>query len=317
MFSVIIPLYNKEAYITKTVQSVLTQTFSEFELIIVNDGSTDNSLSIAKTINDKRIKVIDQKNFGVSIARNNGVSVSTYDNIAFLDADDWWDKNFLLEMSCILNDFPEAGIYGSKYYWMKNGKRQLSINHKGADFRGYIDYFEAYTYSLWMPLTSISTVIKKNVFNDLKGFKSNLKFGEDFDFWVRAALKYKIAYVNKPLAYYNQDISSKNKVVGTNRLFNKEAHYIFNLDYLNESEKEFPLLKKLLDRLRVQDLVNYYLKNKYSNEVNNILKKIDFKEHSIYYWMIYKMPKVLVRIFLKARWLGSQVKGRIVKISSN
>jgi len=110
MVSVIIPLFNKEVYIKKCIQSVLAQTYSNFELIIVNDGSTDGSLLKVLEFVDSRISFLTQENSGVSIARNNGVSVSKHDYIAFLDADDWWEPTFLEEMKALVETFPDAGI---------------------------------------------------------------------------------------------------------------------------------------------------------------------------------------------------------------
>jgi glycosyltransferase involved in cell wall biosynthesis len=190
MYSVIIPLYNKEKYIVKAIQSVLDQTYSQFELIIVNDGSTDNSLNVVQPYlnQDKRIRLINQRNSGVSTARNNGVKVSGFNFIAFLDADDWWHPDFLKSMKTLIEEFPEAGIYGSAYYTVKRGilrKTNLGIEE---NFKGYIDYVQAYKHSWWMPLTSISVVIPKELFYRSEGFSSKLRFGEDFDLWIRIVL---------------------------------------------------------------------------------------------------------------------------------
>lgn len=92
-FSIVIPLYNKEKSITTTINSVLNQTCGDFELIIVNDGSTDTSLEIVQSIKDERIRIINQKNGGVSSARNQGIIEAKFDWIAFLDADDLWEKD--------------------------------------------------------------------------------------------------------------------------------------------------------------------------------------------------------------------------------
>jgi len=91
MFSVVIPLYNKERSVKNTIESVLNQTFQDFEVIVVNDGSTDNSLEVVKSFNDERIRIINQKNSGVSSARNRGIKEAKYEWIAFLDADDLWE----------------------------------------------------------------------------------------------------------------------------------------------------------------------------------------------------------------------------------
>ena len=91
MFSIVIPLYNKAEYVPKTLASVLNQTYSDFELIIVDDGSTDDSLEVINSFVDNRIKIVKQKNGGVSAARNRGIIEAKYELIALLDADDWWD----------------------------------------------------------------------------------------------------------------------------------------------------------------------------------------------------------------------------------
>ena len=107
MFSIIIPLYNKAAYIEKAIRSVMCQTYQEFEVIVVDDGSTDESFAQLSVISQQlsveepdkfiKIKIVQQENQGVSTARNNGVKLAKYDYIAFLDADDWWEPTFLRE----------------------------------------------------------------------------------------------------------------------------------------------------------------------------------------------------------------------------
>lgn len=112
-FSVIIPLYNKAPYVKKALDSVLSQTFKDYELIIVDDGSTDESYIIAKeSLEGTKVnyRLIQQENAGVSTARNNGVTASRGDFICFLDADDWWAQTFLEKMNSFINDYPDAGI---------------------------------------------------------------------------------------------------------------------------------------------------------------------------------------------------------------
>lgn len=312
MFSVIIPLYNKENYIKKALDSVLCQSFQDFELIVVDDGSTDNSLSIVKQYTDKRIVILNQSNSGVSLARNNGVQLAKFDFITFLDGDDWWHSDFLMEMAEIIEDFPEAGIYGSKYFWVKNGKQKASLNHQPPNFKGYIDYIEAYTFAWWMPLTSISVVIKKSVFYEMNGFKSYLKFGEDFDLWIRVALSHKVAYTNKPLAFYNQDVDRTNRALGKKNR-NKGEHFIFNLEYLSEAEKNNDRLKHLLDGLRVRALMNYYLDENGKSQIANELNKINFSKQPMYYNFIYKSPIMIVKLYFFIKKIGSHIKQFLIK----
>lgn len=315
MFSVIIPLYNKADYILKAVDSVLNQSFQEFELIIVNDGSTDDSLEKIKIRPDNRIRVINQQNSGVSTTRNNGVAYATQEFIAFLDADDWWDPTFLEEMNKLIKDFPQAGLYGSKYYWYKSGIKKVSINHEPNNFRGYINYIKAYSTAWWMPLASSAVVIPRMNFIESSGFETRLKFGEDFDLWIRMALKFKIAYINKPLSYYYQDANAKNRALGLDKYWKTDEHFIFNLDYLRQEEEKNSELKNLLDELRLLTLVSFRINKWHCREVAAILSGIDFNQHSAYYKRIYHWPVWLVKKYFFIKKIGSLIKQSLIKLT--
>jgi glycosyltransferase involved in cell wall biosynthesis len=114
-YTIIIPLYNKEAHIKATLDSVLAQTFENFEVIIVNDGSTDRSMDIISTFKDKRIQIINKKNEGVSTARNLGIKNAKGDFIAFLDADDIWYPTHLEDLKNLIAHFPNCGLYCTAY----------------------------------------------------------------------------------------------------------------------------------------------------------------------------------------------------------
>ena len=105
-FSIVIPLYNKESYIEKTLKSVLNQTFTHYEIIVINDGSTDDSEATVLEFNDKRIQLYNQKNQGAAVARNLGIEKAKYNYIAFLDADDLWMENHLETLKTLIQDFP-------------------------------------------------------------------------------------------------------------------------------------------------------------------------------------------------------------------
>lgn len=314
MISVIIPLHNKSKYISKCIKSVLSQTFTEFELIIVNDGSTDESVSIVKQFTDRRIRLINQVNSGVSTARNNGVYAAKYDFISFLDADDWWSEDFLKKMLLLVNDFPEAGIFGCQYFSVKSNQLRVSINHKEANYRGYINYFKAYTFGWWMPLTSISVVLKRQIFSTLGGFNSVLRFGEDFDLWIKFATKHKVAYLNVPLAFYNQDVDSANRAVGGVTLYPPVSHFIFNLAYLSPIERGSTEVKQLLDGLRVRSILPYHLAGSYSASVQAVLQEVDFSQQSIYFKRVYHSPLLLVRLYFGFMRLGSVVKQYLLRL---
>jgi glycosyltransferase involved in cell wall biosynthesis len=125
--SVVIPLYNKGFIISETLNSVLAQTFKDFEVIIVNDGSTDNGFEIVSQYTDNRIRLYNQENKGAAAARNLGIEKATGELIAFLDADDYWYPNHLEELFKLYTDLPNCGIYGSRYF-MKIWQKSLMKN---------------------------------------------------------------------------------------------------------------------------------------------------------------------------------------------
>ena len=269
MFSVIIPLYNKAPYIEKAIRSVAAQTCQEFELIVIDDGSTDIaapqppkggvsiSYSDIEALIGEKGFLVRQTNVGVSITRNTGASLAKYDYIAFLDADDWWAPTYLEEMKALISQYPEAGIYGSSYFKVKNGKHiPANIGVEPGFQHGLINYFRVYAKTLWMPLWTGATILRKDVFNENNGFKPTLKLGEDFDLWVRVAIKYPVAFLNKPLAYYNQDVDQSSRGVVDEKIYNPSEFITFNLDFLAEEERIDSNVKSLLDRLRVYSLLS-------------------------------------------------------------
>jgi glycosyltransferase involved in cell wall biosynthesis len=122
MFSIVIPLYNKELSIGNTIQSVLNQTYQDYEIIIVNDGSTDNSLHVVEQINDSRIRIITKPNGGVSSARNRGIKEAKYDWIAFLDGDDLWEKDHLEEITKMMQVYPNEKVYVTSFEYSNGSK---------------------------------------------------------------------------------------------------------------------------------------------------------------------------------------------------
>jgi glycosyltransferase involved in cell wall biosynthesis len=311
MFSIVIPIFNKNSHLEKAVSSVLSQSFNQFELILVNDGSTDNSFDIVLKLQQKyrTIKIINQLNQGVSVARNNGVAVATCSYIAFLDADDWWHPDYLHTMKELIEKYPDAGIYGSSYYKVKNQMEMPAKIGVEEDFQtGLINYFQVYSKTLWMPLWTGSTIIRKSVFDEFNGFNPNLRLGEDFDLWVKVALKYPVAFCNKALAYYNQDVDDASRGVGRFRLYDKEAYFTFNLAYLEEYEKANSQLKFLLDNLRVVSLLRYRLAGKYIEEVNQIIQGVDFTKLPLFHYLNFHLPVSILKWFYSFRVIVSNIK---------
>lgn len=311
-FSVIIPLYNKAPYVEKALSSVLNQTFSDYELIVVDDGSADNSFSIVKDYTESNFKervvsIIQQANAGVSTARNNGVAASHGEYICFLDADDWWEPTFLEEMSQLITDYPQVGIYGTGYYIVKNGRKRLApVGVEDGFTCGLINYCQVYAKTLCMPLTSITVAMPRRVFNEFGGFRPHLKLGEDFDLWIKIALRYPVAFLNKPLSNYNQDVDITYR--GTHRLQDPKFHMLWNLGYLEEEEKTNSDYKQLIDRLRTYGLYPYYLSKEYRLAAKVLLDKVDWTRQAKKWRRLYGMPVGILRLRGIVMRIGSKVK---------
>lgn len=203
-FSVIIPLFNKAATISSTLDSVCRQTLNDFEVIVVDDGSSDGGCNIVRNYPDERIRFFSQKNAGVSAARNAGIRASVNPLIAFLDADDIWEPRFLETMLELIADYPEAGLYGCAFDRVKEGKHYGENYPIGEGYRGYVDrYFDlAQKHHLFW--TSAVVVDKNRVGRDLV-FDERISLGEDLDLWFRIAIKHKVAFCNQVLAHYTID----------------------------------------------------------------------------------------------------------------
>jgi glycosyltransferase involved in cell wall biosynthesis len=318
MFSVIIPLYNKAAYVANAIRSVISQSYQEWELIVINDGSTDDSRAVAEHAGShlgSRFRIVDQENAGVSVARNNGVKTAGFEFIAFLDADDWWDKDYLLTIRKMIMRYPDAGIYSTSYFQVKHGKNRIApIGVDNTFEEGPVDYCKVYSKTLCMPVWTGATVIRRELFESAGGFKPNLKLGEDFDLWIRIALTHQVVFHNRPLAYYNQDVDLKTRAVG--RLHKPEHHILFHLGFLSEAEQTNRDLKQLLDNLRVYGLYEYYLRGLYKNEVAAELKKTDWSRQPAKVRLQYKRPLWLSRLCDLYKRTGSVIKQTVLRISS-
>ena len=321
MFSVIIPLYNKAPYIEKAIRSVAAQTCQEFELIVIDDGSTDIaapqppkggviiSYSDIEALIGEKGFLLKQSNSGVSNTRNIGVKLAKYDHIAFLDADDWWAPTYLEEMKALITQYPEAGIYGSSYFKVKSGKYiPANIGVEAGFQNGLINYFQVYAKTLWMPLWTGATILRKDVFNENNGFKPSLKLGEDFDLWARVAIKYPVAFLNKPLAYYNQDVDQSSRGVVDEKIYNPSEFITFNLDFLAEEERIDFDVKTLLDRLRVYSLLRYKIQGEYKDLVKKVISGVDFNNVERKYYFYYHMPQFLLNLWFSFLKIGSRMK---------
>ena len=208
MFSVVIPLFNKANTIERALTSAINQTFSNFEIIVVDDGSTDKGIEIIKKFkNDIRLKIIKQKNQGACVARNIGVKNAKYEYIAFLDGDDEWDPKYLETVNQAIKLNPNCGMVCCARY----GKDEISKNtsliiaEKYKDKLLEINYFEnPHVFS-----HTSATVIEKNVFNQVGGFNEEFFIGEDLTLFAFVALTKPTIYCGFPLSYYYGNVEGQ------------------------------------------------------------------------------------------------------------
>ena len=237
MFSVVIPYYKKRKYIERCLSSVYRQTFSEFEIILVDDGSDDDVDDVCR---DKYpdVYLIQQPNQGVSVARNTGISAANQRYIAFLDADDYWHPQYLDFMARAISENPEIGIIGAHYDSVK-----LAENPQ-LDYFQLNRYFKQAIRNTYF--TASSTVLKREFFERNPGFDTRLKLGEDTDVWLRASLFFGDGlYVNNTLVFLGTE--DENKATGKMYLLEEtlipkilgNSYYINSVDKSSCSAAEF------------------------------------------------------------------------------
>jgi glycosyltransferase involved in cell wall biosynthesis len=193
MVSVIIPTYNRGWILKEAIDSVLSQDFTDFELIVVNDGSTDNTQDILSSYKEDII-VLKQNNKGVSSARNRGIVSASGQFIAFLDSDDFWLPKKLSIQVDFFNANPDALICQTEEKWLRNGIR---VNPKKRHKKLSGDIFE---HSLYLCLVSPSAVmIKRSLFEKTGMFDESLPACEDYDMWLRVSCKYPVSLIDNPL----------------------------------------------------------------------------------------------------------------------
>ena len=232
--SVVIPLYNKEHLVGETIRSVLSQSFSDFEIVVVNDGSADRSADVVRSFNDLRINLIEQANAGVSAARNAGIKASQGEWIAFLDADDLWLPGNLAGHMAILDRNPElvwsAGLFERR---SKNGKTRVAadLDFLSRQMEGEVVRDALALLSRGFVWTG-AVLVRKDVFAEVGYLDPALRTAEDLDMWLRIALRHpRIAYCAKPIAAYSVDVDNS---LTRQRVTNPTAlpHFLFARKHL-------------------------------------------------------------------------------------
>lgn len=264
MFSVVLPAYNSERFIDKAIESVLMQTYTDFELIIVDDGSTDGTRQRIASYTDKRIRCVYQENGGVSAARNKGILESKGDFVCFLDSDDSWKTDHLAEMDALIQKFGHCGLFITGYdLRLNNGEivpkskqilkrisEEQSMSENGFDVLNKNGYF----------FNTNTMCCKREVFQKVGLFEVGVKNGEDDDLWYRIFAYYPIAISKKATTVYDR----ANCGATATRLEVTEPYFMRRVEGLLNSPEVLPTRK---EGLRV-----WVERNKLSRARQNILQ---------------------------------------------
>lgn len=297
--SVVISLYNKQNAIAATLQSVLAQTYTNYEIIVVDDGSTDECAEVAEAtllasrLSSLAFRLIRKSNGGVSSARNRGIQEAKYDYIALLDGDDLWDEHYLEEQVKLIEDFPEAKMWGVSIAFIKHSKQAKWNQGMGDGYRGYVEnYFGTSHSDLFC---SSSVVINKDVFDKVGYFDERIASSEDLDMWYRIILHYPVVFYDKVLAFYNQD--AENRVA-----YDTDVRFPLTKDikyYFDKHNAEFecnPVFSHFMNNYVAASLLKagYYFGTKQERiDSDVIVAKLRYQDiHPKYRW-IFKTPRCI------------------------
>lgn len=295
--SVIIPLFNKGFIISETLQSVLAQTFTDFEIIIVNDGSTDNGFEIVSQFTDNRIKLFQQENKGAAAARNLGIEKATGELIAFLDADDYWFPNHLEELMKLYTDFPNCGMYGSRYLMKISEKKTIKTTYLplvSNDFRGILpDFFKA-SKAYRVGLTSAIAIPKRILQNNFL-FNLEISSGQDLELYTKIAIDKSVAITNLFTVEYNFSLDNQlsKTPISKKKLMHFEQFHAFECN--NES------LKKFLDFYRLEYALQFRVAG--DIEKSNFYLKDITTEIPIKTKVLLSTPIFILQLLLKVKHL--------------
>lgn len=298
-FSIVIPLYNKQNSIAATLQSVFAQTYTNYEVILVDDGSTDDSFAVAKQVVGERLevrgKVIQKANGGVCSARNRGIQEAKYDYIALLDGDDQWDEHYLEEQVKLIQDFPNAKLWGINFAELSKGEliRKLPTGLPDG-YRGYVENYFQMPGRISDLFCSSSVVISKEVFEQVGYFDERIKYAEDNDMWFRIIARYLVAFYDRYMAFYLFDAE--------NRALNKPIPLKYFLPYYVDKYADFKDNKVFytwINRWAANHIRKYYFEeiNGQRGDAKVAVKKLDYLVIPAKYRCLYKMPYVLAYVF--------------------
>lgn len=299
--SVIIPAYNAELTIIETIQSVQQQTFQDFELIVIDDGSKDRTVELVHSLKDERLKIFSYENGGVCVARNRGVSHSTGEFIAFLDADDLWTSDKLELQLKALQEHPEAGVAYSWTCFMDEQGESLSfLSSPPYSFEGNV--YQKLLVSDFIHSGS-NTLIRRQAIESVGDFDSACAGCADWDYWLRLSVNWNFVVVSKHQILYRRSSGSMSSKV---EVMKKEAIIALEKAY-RAAPPEFQGLKNQTFANLHKYCAGLYLQH--STDINGVLKAgknlssaILINPRILFYQDTYKLlTKFLLKLVLPFR----------------
>lgn len=305
--SVVIPVFNKERYIKRTLMSVLSQNMKPAEILVVDDGSTDNSAEIVKSINDSRIHLIQQENAGECGARNTGINAAENEIVALLDADDEWKPDFLTHIKRLYINFPDCGIYATAFERiLPDGKIKILDNFgiPPEPWIGIIASFFALAQKE-MPFFPSSVAVNKDYCIQEGGFPVGVKRGGDKMMWIRMALKYPIAYSpSSQVIYHTEAINRACNI----HFYDGEKPYCTMIDEMfNEDGIPASLKDDVKDYYAFEQIgkAKELIKAGRSKKARELLQKLNDNENYQFernkYYLISLFPEKLINRFLSIK----------------
>ena len=282
MFLSLSPLFNKAAHIQRALDSILNQSVQDYEIIVVDDGSTDEGAAIVKSITDPRIMLVQQENAGVSAARNRGIRAANNCLVAFLDADDEWKPAFLETCLSLYSKYPQAGAFGTAYEFVLTNGIRKKTKFAQAPKEGWEGILPNFFRSILkdFPFNSSSVMVHKEILEELGGFPIEFKLCEDLDLWVRIALKYPIAYSNTCLSLYH--LNAENRTSDT-VLYDMEIPVERTIQKALKNEEYPTSIRRDLETLAVNRRIvaaHHAILNGAPNQAKLHLSRIPYKRRS-------------------------------------
>ncbi len=311
MFSVIIPVYNGEKFIDDAIESVKRQSFEDWEIVVVNDGSSDNTAKrLEKYSDDEKIRVFNQENGGVSRARNKGIEEAKMPYLTFLDADDIWRENHLEVIRGMIEVYPDAGLYAtSAENHMANG--EVVINNEFFKNRSDIvfveDFFKEYAKDKSAKMFNmISTCITKEAAEKAGGFPVGCKIGEDLELSLVIAAYFPVVLTSKATTVYRKENSTATKDVS----FDPDWHFFERVkelyaDCLIPEERKMNI-RRLMEWFTIRRSRHYIIDGQKEKAVKALreVRGTEFKRDYILTKILLMLPERAVKKIFYLRWRG-------------